>query len=977
MHTTIKSPWAAGLLLAFATPMLGLAQDADEQEGEQAAVTEEAPLELEEQRVTGSRMVGGDPSARVYSFSAEDISVRGLSSLEDLFRTLPFAFSSITTQTDMIFGGGASDTDKNLGALGLGTSTVNLQSLGSANTLVLVNGRRIAGNAGDEDDFANILTVPLSAIERVDIQLDGASAVYGADAIGGVVNFVTKKNYSGIGATIRNEWSSTDADHRKVSIQAGYTWASGNISGTISRSGDEPIDVRKAGWTSSDYRDRFGPEFDLRRTFYGQPGLVCEFNGSYRFPGCSFFDRTIYQLPPDHSGVGATVDDFLVNQVVPVDYVPPQNGSDRSGDSLNVTFEQYLTDDFRVYVDILYSDIDSYQEFQTSMTGYLVPASNAYNPFGRTMVVGYWPNAEVQSGLISRSYTESERKQRNHNVGFLWTFADVHQFSLNVTRSDSESIAYQIRPDYRRSEWDPTQEKFYAALASSDPNVALNVFGNGTAQSPGFAELFTSALGPSLGFTEKTTVDPLLRGEIFKIWGGTIKYAVGGEYRRTVIYDKYQRFAEGGVSESGEEEFIGVEEPTQELRAYFAELAFPIVGRENARPGINMLTFTAQARYDSYEAEGANGGVDFVGGFGLTRQFIAGQGWTSVPGFVGMNVGEPNIVKTKLSRTSPRFGIAYRPTRSVLMRAAWSRSFKAPVFSDTFSTRNAREFNSFYTDPHAPGGPSFGPIPTEFRSNNLDINAEHANKWSLGMDWSSMTIPGLRVIVDWKRTDFVNKIEYGSTLLYNHADIAFTLPQLVERDETGRAVAVYNTSINIAEKISESVDLHVEYSFDTAWGQLTPRINYYRVLDEFFRITPETEPVNRVGTQAGSDKYRINASLTWQRGRFGLDMFVYHRPGYVNENAVTCYSDLIGIGRCQNFGDTVSIDVGSSTTLDVTATYVFGNGLRLRAGGRNILDADAPETVSSNHLLPYDPTRWNGRGQILFIELNWELGGSD
>ena len=106
-------------------------------------------------------------------------------------------------------------------------------------------------------------------------------------------------------------------------------------------------------------------------------------------------------------------------------------------------------------------------------------------------------------------------------------------------------------------------------------------------------------------------------------------------------------------------------------------------------------------------------------------------------------------------------------------------------------------------------------------------------------------------------------------------------------------------------------------------------------------------------------------------------MFVYHRPGYVNESAVTCYGDLIGIGRCQTFGDTVPIDVGSSTILDVTATYVFGNGLRLRAGGRNVLDADAPETVSSNHLLPYDPTRWDGRGQILFLELNWELGGSD
>ena len=116
-------------LLAIAAPALVLAQDVDEGEAEdQAPVTEEAPLELQEQRVTGSRMLSGDPSARVYSLSAEDIARRGVSSLEELFRTLPWAFPSITTQTNMVFGAGAADTDKNLGALGLGTSTVNLRA---------------------------------------------------------------------------------------------------------------------------------------------------------------------------------------------------------------------------------------------------------------------------------------------------------------------------------------------------------------------------------------------------------------------------------------------------------------------------------------------------------------------------------------------------------------------------------------------------------------------------------------------------------------------------------------------------------------------------------------------------------------------------------------------------------------------------------------------------------------------------------
>ena len=180
-----------GLEYEFASANVVLVQQA--QEGEDAdsdaaaeepvVAEEEEPLELEKQVVTGSRLPGGDPTARVYSYTAEDIAARGVSTLEEFFRTLPWTYPSITTQTNTSLHFDGSDQDEEYIELGLGISTVNLRNMGSANTLVLMNGRRIAG-AGQEDDFANVLNVPLSAIERVDIQLDGASAVYGSDAIG-------------------------------------------------------------------------------------------------------------------------------------------------------------------------------------------------------------------------------------------------------------------------------------------------------------------------------------------------------------------------------------------------------------------------------------------------------------------------------------------------------------------------------------------------------------------------------------------------------------------------------------------------------------------------------------------------------------------------------------------------------------------------------------------------------------------------
>jgi len=154
-------------------------------------------------------------------YTAEEIAARGVSTLEEFFRTLPWTYPSITTQTNTSLHFDGTDQDDEYIELGLGISTVNLRNMGSANTLVLMNGRRIAGT-GEEDDFANILNVPLSAIERVDIQLDGASAVYGSDAIGGVVNFITKKNYTGLSVDYRHEFSSTDADQTTASLIGGH-----------------------------------------------------------------------------------------------------------------------------------------------------------------------------------------------------------------------------------------------------------------------------------------------------------------------------------------------------------------------------------------------------------------------------------------------------------------------------------------------------------------------------------------------------------------------------------------------------------------------------------------------------------------------------------------------------------------------------------------------------------------------------------
>ncbi len=970
--------WLTWALFAFCVPSALLAQEDElgDVESEAEAAQREEALLLARQTITGSHLIGGDPSAKVFVLSAEDIQRRGISSVEDIFRTLPWAFNSINTQTNMGFGPGAQDVDRSLGALGLGTSTVNLRALGSANTLVLKDGRRMAGRAGDDDNFLNLLNLPLAAIERVEIQLDGASAVYGSDAIGGVVNFITKKDYSGMSVTARNEWSGTNADRRNLDFTAGMSWDSGNVSGTLSRSEDRPIDNTEI-WTSNDYRAEFGPEYDRRSYSFGQPGVVCEWNGSVVYPGCSFFDPTKYQLNSG-SGVGAAIDDFSTD-IKPWDFVDPQNGADSTQEALTLDAEQYVTDDLLVYAGLLISRRESYQNFLSYMSNYLIPASNAYNPFGRTVVVSYYPLREIQNGDLPWSYTQAETRQNDYHAGLYWELGGSHQLQLDFSLGRSRRETLQARSDYglasRGGFFNPAATAFYEAVDSPDPAVALNLFGDGTAQGANFAELLTNALGPSLNFTDKRTFKPMLRGELLEIWGGAIRYVVGSEIERREVYGHDLTWTEDGQDRRfGRETRVGVEQPEVKETGYFAELALPLVNAQNAMPGIAALNLSLQARSQSHEFTGAFGGVSSSRDFTTPRTttaWIPGEGWqtTVLSSWSWVDQGTPNIVNEKRRETSMRLGIHYKPVDQLTLRISYAEAYKPPNYSDLFSVEDPRNYTGLYIDPYDPDGRTgYVFLPTLFSGGNPNLANETSDTSRVVLDWNPPAAPGLTLTADWSKAEFINKIDYGSTLLFNYPEVAFTLDSLVQRNADGYAVGVSNQSINVAEKVNESLDVYAEYTFSTRVGDFYPRLHYNRVLDEYFVVSPGVEPVTRVGTGGGSNKYQIQASLSYLRGPLAVDGFVTYIPGYLNERTGRC-TEAVG-GCTRQYADAPPLQVSSYTTVDLTVTYQFDNGLRVRGGGRNIFDEEL-RTVYDR--LPYDPTRYDARGRVFFLEVNYEL----
>lgn len=179
--------------------------------------------------VTGTNIRGIAPeSSPVRSFDRDDILASGAATAQDFIQTLPLNFggganenisSRLPNDINAAFNGGAS------GSLG---SSVNLRGLGSGSTLVLLNGRRLAPSSGI-GDFIDISLIPASAIERVEVLSDGASAIYGADAVAGVVNFVLRDDYDGVEASFRYGTATEgDFDEYRASFTAGKDWGSGN-----------------------------------------------------------------------------------------------------------------------------------------------------------------------------------------------------------------------------------------------------------------------------------------------------------------------------------------------------------------------------------------------------------------------------------------------------------------------------------------------------------------------------------------------------------------------------------------------------------------------------------------------------------------------------------------------------------------------------------------------------------------------------
>lgn len=467
-----------------------------------------------EMLVTGTRISGGEGPAPMRVFGHQRIERYGVSTLAGLtryFTQQPFSFGDVTQQS--------------------GAQFFQLRGLGFDTTLVLINGRRTAPSANSISLNAfDLNTIPITAVDRIEVMSDSASAIYGADAIGGVVNIILKRGVQEPEIFLHYGAAEGGATERRMAGAAGRSFGRLTAALIVDYFEHDPlIGQDRDRWRNQDFR-RFGGQ-DYRVTD-ANPGNVYSLTGR-ALPGLPSSQAGI---PDGSTGIGLTADDFIAtaggaNLESSFRFRSLSAGRDRVTAFVPLDFR--VTPDTLIFGELLYADSTAVTQSRLpSLTRAVVPAANPFNPFGEAVAVDY-----LFDGMEPIEHrTESQLVRLVSGARGSWN----GQWDWEVAGLYSDEDVSLGRAN------DIDQARFRAAIESSDPQTALNLFRDGPA---GSDDLLASLIGAPqvLGFSSvHTHVSAFVRGPLFHLPAGASEFVFGGEWRReSVAFFETQHVAEG------------------------------------------------------------------------------------------------------------------------------------------------------------------------------------------------------------------------------------------------------------------------------------------------------------------------------------------------------------------------------------------------------------------------------------------------
>ncbi len=873
---------------------------------------------LEKVVVTGSSIPRTDleTASPVQVITAKDLQASGLPTVADFLQRLTSDGAGSIPST---FGNGFAS----------GATGVSLRGLGAGSTLVLLNGRRMASFALADDGqkvFTDLSTIPMEAVERIEVLKDGASAIYGSDAIAGVVNIILKSDFHGAVAKVSTGVSGNgDGNRYKASLTAGTGDLNKdryNILFNLEGIKDDAIlatdrsdrkwigtgDLRPWGYSATGSQFLGGAITSGGTAAGSSPAGalgIPDASNIYHYqslPGCGQFS-TISQAG---GGGGCLWDTAKYRWITP---------SDRSI-NLFVRGTFNVSDTMQVYSEFGYNNkVSKFQSTPSGVSGawgYPGGAVNASSGAGAVVLGAGHPDNPYNEDARLRytSFDAGPRLQRTDN--------DFYRFLVGVKGSFGE---WDYDAAYMHSGTDLTSTRWgylrYSAVrdALTNPNSPYGYWRIGENAGLNNPALY-NYISPTLRANASSVLDSIdakVTRALFDLPGGPLGLALGTEYRRTSVSLTPTTYTDqGDIIGLGYSAYKG----TQSVAAGYFELDAPV---------LSTVEVSAAGRVDSYK-----------------------EGTTAV---------------------TPKFGIKWSPTTWLSLRGTFAGGFRAPNPAE--SGGHLAAFTNAPDPVRCPNG-SAAPGASQADCNaaiaiitgpNANLKPERSRSYTGGIVLAptadtSLTVDYWRI----RRTDEINQSTAASAIAAgNVVRQDNNLPGI---PNSGTLLAALGSYINSAATSVRGIDMDFTQRWDMGnAGRLSFDLNATRLIS--YARQDASGTVQYAGTHGncdttnciGTPRHRAQISADWDIRNFSLGAMVNYRSAFKNvpEQGAPCGNEF-----ADGTDAPAHCRIPSFTTLDLSARYHFQNNFEVFGSIQNVFDEMAPLDPLTYGAMNYNPLDSSG-----------------